>query len=435
MNWLRALLAILALGLIQAQPAGVAQQGDEIEIEAIRFAGAGEVTRIIIESNREIAPRTSVQFDGGQPSLIVDLPLLVWRVGGRTTSGGMGVGYGQVAGFRYGQSGPELSRLVLDLEQPAQVFRELSLPPEADAPRWRYTIDLMPDTVENFARQAQQDARRLARSEPRSQPTPRTTQPVIAAATVRTEKATTPLPTFQEITRPASQKRYVIVIDPGHGGKDPGAMSIYSSLPEKDVNLKTALAIKAILEKHPRFEVKLTRETDVFIELEDRVKLAREWGADLFISVHADSAGSPTAKGASVYTLSESGAKRSKRVAKAQDWQVDFGTEQEVAGEVADILTVFVERETNTQSSLFAESLIDELADAGPMLRNTHRKAGFVVLFAPDVPAVLLELGFLTNAEDARRLASERGRADAAQAIAEAIEGYFAAREMRLADR
>ena len=152
--------------------------------------------------------------------------------------------------------------------------------------------------------------------------------------------------------------------------------------------------------------------------------MARNWGADLFISVHADAAGNSSVSGATVYTLSARGERRVDGTASANGWQlpVEDGTSQEIVG----ILTDLTKRETKTNSSIFAEMLIPELAGAGPIVRNSHRRENFFVLLAPDVPAVLVEIGFLTNRADVARLSSQQGRDRTAAAIANAIDTYFA---------
>jgi N-acetylmuramoyl-L-alanine amidase len=222
----------------------------------------------------------------------------------------------------------------------------------------------------------------------------------------------------------------VVVIDPGHGGKDPGAMALAGGK-EKDITLKAALALKDVLDADGRYDVRLTRDSDVYVEHEDRVTLARKWGAELFISLHADAAGSTSVSGASVYTISARGETRIDREATKNDWKIamEDGTPERLNGLLEDL----VKRETKTRSAEFAEFLLPQLEKAGPVLRNTHRNAGFYVLLAPDVPAVLLELGFLTNEADAKRLQSDKGRKAAVEAIAEAIDTYFEAQDLRLA--
>ncbi len=397
------------------------------EVTAVRFAGAGEVTRIIVETNRPVRASSGFVLEENAHGLLISLPSLYWNIDGVPRSSGVGEGFGLVSGFRYGYARPDAARLALDLSGPVKVIREISLPPAGGQPSWRYTLDIMPGDADSFARQAARDRPRLASLSP------------VAEAPVLPERTTgiaQPGATASDLNAfsAIAGKRHVIVIDPGHGGRDPGAVT-KGGLMEKDVNLKTALALKALLSQNPRFDVRLTRETDVFIELEDRVKLARDWGAELFISIHADAAKDSSARGGSVYTLSERGAKRSKRLVESQNWVLPLGADEETSEEVVDILSDFLERETKTNSETFATLLIGEMSNAGPMLRNSHRNAGFVVLFAPDVPAVLVELGFLTNPSDERRLASSEGRQRAAAAIGKAITAYFMAQDARYADR
>lgn len=159
--------------------------------------------------------------------------------------------------------------------------------------------------------------------------------------------------------------------------------------------------------------------------------MARNWGADLFISVHADAAGAPTVSGASVYTISTRGEARIEGTAKKFGWELPI--EDGTSVEVSNILQDLTLRETKSNSSIFAEFLVPELGKAGPLVRNSHRQGNLFVLLAPDVPAVLVEIGFLTNRDDARRLKSERGRRKSAEAIKRAIDAYFDRQDLILA--
>lgn len=412
---IRALIALLSLALL---PAALAETLPDVR--AIRFAGAGEITRVIVESDVELSGRVSLALRDDAPELWVSLPVVRWSLDGETRSAGTGTGSARVVSFAYGADGPAASKLVLSLDGPARVMRELNLPPSPGSPHWRFILDLEGESDKAFARRAKADMRSAARK----------------AAPVEAQEASAPAPAASpgpmELLR-AGARRYVVVIDPGHGGRDPGAVAP-SGLMEKDVNLKTSLLISEALSRSPRFEVHLTREDDTYLALEERVERARDWGADLFISVHADAAESKEAKGASVYTLSESGSRRSKALADREDWVIPLGAEEGTDGAVVAILEDLVERETKTQSGVFATALVEALGVTGPMLRNSHRSAGFVVLFAPDVPAVLVELGFLTNPDDVRRLSSHEGRKQAAEAIASAVTAYFADRDRRRTD-
>jgi N-acetylmuramoyl-L-alanine amidase len=170
----------------------------------------------------------------------------------------------------------------------------------------------------------------------------------------------------------------------------------------------------------------MTREVDTFIPLEGRVAFARAQNADLFISLHADSSPNSEASGATVYTLSEHGANRAQNLMNAQNWDVDLGDAPR-RGVVGDILVDLAQRETTNRSAQFAELVIARLGPVSPLLVSSHRNAGFFVLLAPDVPAVLIETGFLSNRGDERRLNDPLRRQAVADAIACAVDSYFEA--------
>jgi N-acetylmuramoyl-L-alanine amidase len=214
-----------------------------------------------------------------------------------------------------------------------------------------------------------------------------------------------------------------VVIDAGHGGKDPGAAG--EDAHEKDITLAAARTLRDELVQTGRYKVVLTRDSDDYIPLETRVRIARRANADLFISLHADSGSDANVRGATVYTLSEKGADRADRqVFEKANWiNVDLPGPDE---QVNRILLDLTQRETRNRSSIFAETLLDHLADKTELLRRSHRDAGFMVLLAPDVPAVLMEMGFITNAQDEHELTSAPDRRRLMEGVASAIDAYFA---------
>ncbi|WP_084399830.1 N-acetylmuramoyl-L-alanine amidase family protein [Henriciella aquimarina] len=298
--------------------------------------------------------------------------------------------------------------ILFSLTTPMMVSRALSLSPTTAEPRHRLVIDLVRVAPIRFDKAAARDT-----------------------------AARTSYAAIHEIKPEPGQGRgtelgkrpdeYVVVIDPGHGGRDPGASS-HNGKREKAIVLAASLELKRVLERSGRYKVHLTREDDRYIEHEDRVSMARNWGADLFISVHADAAANSGVSGATVYTLSARGERRVDRTAMSNGWDmpIEDGTSQEVSGILADL----IKRETKSNSSIFADLLTPELAKAGPVVRNSHREENFFVLLAPDVPAVLLEIGFLTNRSDVARLSSESGRRKMAEAVGRAIDRYFDRRDM-----
>jgi N-acetylmuramoyl-L-alanine amidase len=220
----------------------------------------------------------------------------------------------------------------------------------------------------------------------------------------------------------APHTRKIIVLDPGHGGKDPGAQG--SDSWEKNLTLATALAVKARLEKTGRYQVVMTRSTDVFIPLEDRVQIARRAGADLFLSLHADSGSDPTTHGATVYTLSSKGEQRVGYVLSRHEWVLQPAANDDDRA-VGQILLDLTQRSTRNRSAVFAQDLIEHVGDAAPLQTRSQRDANYFVLLAPDVPAALLEMGFITNPTDEARLNDPDERAALADRIAQSIDAYF----------
>ncbi|MDZ4759736.1 MAG: N-acetylmuramoyl-L-alanine amidase [Alphaproteobacteria bacterium] len=366
-------------------------------ILSVRFVEDDSRTRIVIES--DIPLKYNVfSIASGDMRIVLDLPRVRWSLNGLTAESGRGKADGLVSGYRYAQNTATTSRLVLDLARPAIVARDFVLTP-AGGERHRIVMDLESTSAETFARSAALDPSGV-RPGPREAP-----------------------------------GKPMIVIDPGHGGKDPGASSADGTR-EKDVTLQIAMALRDELLQSKSYDVALTRSTDAFIELEERVTTARDLGADLFISLHADAGGNSEVRGASVYTLSPEGEKRAEAARQSNDWVLDVETDSSRPAEVNQILADLVQRETKNQSARFAQALVPALAEAGwPALQNTHRKKGFFVLLSPDVPAVLLEMGFITNAGDEAMLTSERKRRKLVAGVGRAIDGFFDAESRVLAQR
>ena len=367
------------------------------DIYSVKALGDGVNTRIVIASDSEIDHQEFLTSGSGA-SLVVDVDNKPWI--------GAEDGFVPVAGISSfdwvdGQ-------LVFWLDQPMEIARTLDLPPYGGQASHRLIIDLVSVSDARFERTARQDMRRLANLE---------TQRRLALAESPRRVA-------------AGGEQYTIVVDPGHGGRDPGAS--HHGAVERAIVLSAALKLKTILQGNPRYQVYLTREDDRYVEHEDRVTLARNRDADLFISLHADAAANATVQGATVYTLSAKGERRVDSTAERFNWELPIET-GEAPDEVTGILEDFLKRETKSNSEAFAGLLIPELAKAGPILRNTHRNENFFVLLAPDVPAVLLEMGFLTNQSDARRLSTPDGQRRVMAAVAVAIDSYFDRQEVLLA--
>ena len=230
------------------------------------------------------------------------------------------------------------------------------------------------------------------------------------------------------VDRPA--KRFTIVIDPGHGGIDSGARGVHGTV-EKIITLAFALELRARLQAEGRYDVHLTRTADEFLRLDDRVRIARQHDADLFVSVHADTIRLKGIRGATVYTVSDRASD-----AEAQALADRENLSDQLAGievkddnhEVADILVDLIRRETHAFSIRFARTLVGELSDTVGLINNPHRFAGFKVLKAPDVPSVLVELGYLSNAKDEEQLRSPEWRGKAVTSISNAISAFAASK-------
>lgn len=221
----------------------------------------------------------------------------------------------------------------------------------------------------------------------------------------------------------------IIMIDAGHGGHDPGTIGKRKTR-EKTLVLEYAKSLKYVLEKSGRYQVKLTRDKDYYISLKERVARARRAKADMFISLHADSAPRSTARGLSVYTLSETASdKEAAALAERENSagalsSIDLSHENE---EVADILISLAQRETNNFSAMLADFIVEKARKHDvPLLTNSHRFAGFAVLKAPDIPSVLVEVGFLSNVHEENRLKTGAYRRKVVHAVAAGIDAFFA---------
>jgi N-acetylmuramoyl-L-alanine amidase len=359
-------------------------------VQNVRFGGDQHETRVVIDLDQSAKGR--VLDDGGDKAFAIALPNVA------VEQDLQGNGQGLVARWAVDDAAGA-ARIRLDLVRPAVVRRRFLLPPADGVSTYRYVIDLAPSDNAVPAAAPAAPAAPVARGE--AQP------------------AATPV---AEVTRVHLKK--IIVIDAGHGGKDPGAMGAVSH--EKDLTLAAARALRARLERTGRYRIVMTRDADTFVPLETRVQIARKAGADLFISLHADSDPQPGMRGATVYTLSDKGSDRVVRNVMAQnDWfiNVDLPGRDKAVNQ---ILLDLTQRATRNRSAAFAEDLLTHISDRVQLLRRSHRDAGFVVLLAPDVPAVLLEMGFITNPQDEALLNSTAKRQRFMDAVGDSIDAYFA---------
>jgi N-acetylmuramoyl-L-alanine amidase len=220
----------------------------------------------------------------------------------------------------------------------------------------------------------------------------------------------------------------LVMLDPGHGGKDPGAIG-YSGTYEKHVALATAEELARQLQASGRYRVAMTRQLDDFIPLDDRVGIAQTQGASLFMSIHADALTDHTVRGASVYTLANSASDAQTAALAARENAADRfggGVDAGVSPHVAQILASLVRHETRVGSARMQRSVVSSLGQDVPLLQNPARHAAFAVLKASDIPSVLVEMGFMSNPHDEAALRQAGHRATVAAALHRAIDGYFA---------
>ncbi len=260
---------------------------------------------------------------------------------------------------------------------------------------------------------------------PIAAPEPAPSEP---AALVTKVSATLPAPDpMPEPKGKSDDGRPVIVLDPGHGGVDPGAIGV-SGAYEKNITLAMAREVKAQLEKTGRYKVHLTRDRDVFIRLRDRIAIARQHGADLFVSLHADAVQNPQIRGLSVYTLSQNASDSEAQALAEKENKADLIAGIDLSHESADVANILIDlaqRETMNRSAVFAGGLVDEMGRSTPLLGNTHRFAGFAVLKAPDVPSVLVELGYLSHKDEERQLRQADYRQKLAKSVVRSVDAFF----------
>ena len=375
-----------------------------------RLAGDAKQTRFVLDLDKTIQYRA---FTLGDPyRVVVDIPQVDFRlpVGAGTA------GRGLVKAFRYGLVMPGGSRIVFDLTGPAKIANSYVLDAANGQPS-RLVLE-----IEEVDRAAFNQAA-AAENKPDLRPA---IASVNTAAPTDTSTSAPPKPASPPDLRP------VVVIDPGHGGLDNGTRS-GGDVMEKDLVLGFGLALRDRVEKSGKYRVVMTRSDDTFIPLNDRVKIARNQSAALFVSIHADALPrrEGDAQGATIYTLSDKASDaEAERLAEDENKADVIGgvnlTEEPT--DVADILIDLAQRETRTFSNRFARLLMGEMKNTVRMHKHPLKSAGFRVLKAPDVPSVLVELGYVSNKGDLEHLVSENWRSKTVGSMAKAIDVFLAKR-------
>ena len=386
---------------VQGPSIGSKPQGPLPIVMSARIGEHEDRTRLVVELSDPVNLRA---FALANPDrVVIDMPEVSWRLGAPPRPSG----FGPVKSYRYGQFRAGNSRMVIDLNSPVSVADPLVLPPSAGF-GYRVVIDLFPTTRPKFDAQAgwpadlkkrESDAEKLAA--------------LIAAEQSPPSRIT---------------GKKIIVIDPGHGGLDAGTIGV-NGLMEKDLALAEGLKLQRELRRRG-YSVYMTRDNDTFIPLRQRVAIARADRADLFIALHADSNPDSGTTGTSIYTLNDGRSDREAAALARRENQSDVIAGVDLSGgnnPVAPILINLAQRDTRNKSSEFATHALMELGQVTDLLaRSPHRSASLAVLVAPDVPAVLIELGYLSNSGDAAQMNADSWRIGVAQAIANAVDAQFA---------
>ena len=400
-----------AIGLPPASqvlaPDPAAAEGPPVATDA-RLAGDDQQTRLVIDISRQIDMRAFALTDPYR--VVIEIPQVNFQLPPDAGEHGRGV----VKAFRWGLVMAGQSRIVIDLTGPVRVRKAFVLD-RADGQPARMVLDLVAVDRETFLRAAAIDNH-----------LPRPPLPYPAPAEGREGAA------HHDGEESPTDPRPLVILDPGHGGIDPGTRAPSGEL-EKDIVLEFAAALRAKLEAVGKYRVMMTRTDDTFVELSERVRIARQQQAQLLISIHCDALarGEGEAEGATVYTLSDKASDaEAQRLADAENRAdviagVDLAAEPD---EIADILIDLAQRETRTFSAEFARNVVKDMRTAARLHKRPQKSAGFRVLKAPDVPSVLIELGYVSNVRDLKHLVSESWRSRAGDAVVHAVNTYFGTR-------
>jgi N-acetylmuramoyl-L-alanine amidase len=384
---------VAGVGLATAAPQALASDSVPVATE-VRLGGDEAQTRFIMDISQKIDLHVFTLADPYR--VVVDIPQVTFRLPQKAGETGRGL----IKAFRFGLVMPGGSRIVFDLVKPARVEKAFVIDAANGAPA-RLVIDLAATDRESFVRKV--------------------------AVEEKTSNAQPVQP--REPQAAAGDSRPLVVLDPGHGGIDTGTKGPGGEQ-EKDIVLAFAKSLRERIEALGKYRVLMTRSDDTFIPLADRVRIARDAGASLFMSIHADwlSHKEGDAQGATIYTLSETASDPAAARLAEEENRADVIAGVDLKDEpddVAGILIDLAQRETKTFSLQFAHKLDSAMKSATRMHKEPIKSAGFRVLRAPDVPSVLVELGYVSNKDDLQSLLSDTWRDHTADSMASAIDGYF----------
>jgi N-acetylmuramoyl-L-alanine amidase len=387
-----------------------------IEVSGVRLGIHEDKTRLVIDLSHEARFKV---LETDTPTRF-QLKLFNTQLPQQYTTTQKGKGY--IAGYYFTQAPQNSIILNVESKSAAKLAKAFPLTKASDGP-YRLVVDIKPDKSKTSKKQ--KDVPKGKRAERTSEDTvalPIKNEVKAKSETVSESKTSNiPLPFIKPLRR-------VVVIDPGHGGHDPGTISP-KGIHEKDITLAVALEMKRIIDKSGKYTAVLTRTKDQHLPLRYRFSVAREMNANLLISLHTDSNANKNVRGVSVYTLSETAtdeeAKRLAHKENSADFLEDLKFAQTEEKDVKDILINLSQTRAKNNSVVFADTLMKKFHKQEALLKNTHRSADFAVLKAPDVASVLIELGYLSNASDQKRLVSKPYQRKIASLIVTAIDDYF----------
>ncbi|MBB4273976.1 N-acetylmuramoyl-L-alanine amidase [Rhizobium mongolense] len=381
------LQAIIALAADPKKPEALLAYGG-------RIIGDDARTRVVIDFDRQ--PSFSVHYIANPERIVVDLPATAFGFQAKDLAA-----RGLFKDIRYGTMDEGSARIVLSAVKPVKLATA-KVQADEDGRGYRLVLDAEMTGKEEFAA--------LVKAQSWSDPADRP-QPANAIPT-------------PEAAKPGD---FIVAVDAGHGGIDTGAIGVDTKTEEKQVTLAFAKALTDRLNREHGIKAFLTRSEDEFLSLAERVQIARQNHAGLFISLHADTLKQKDIRGATVYTISDKASdKLAADLAERENLSDQIAGKETAAEppEVADILLDLTRRETQAFSISLAESVLGSFKDQISTINNPHRHAGFQVLRAPDVPSILLELGFLSNAEDEKLLLDEKWRVKIAELLTDAVKRY-----------
>ena len=403
-------------------------------------AQSEQTLRVVIETRTPVTPRVTLLHDPYR--LVVDMPATHWQVENVPPRGILAKPPARA--YRFGKPTPDMGRVVIELDAPAIPVRRFSLPPENGG--YRLVLDLVDRGATAFSvaakvlsREQMPVSRPLANASPAlpAEPLSATvdasngaanTTPVPKPAAVPKPTDAAPPATASTVATPlAKPRKWVVFIDAGHGGKDPGAIG-HSKTQEKHITLAAALELARQLRATGVVEPVLSRDDDRYLRLRERIQLARSREADVFISLHADAAPSAKAYGLSIFTLSDTASDKEAALLAKKENQADLIGGPDLAVEdpqAADELLRMFQRESMNQSTYLASAILNQIGDLPGGTKRGHRFAGFAVLKAPDMPSVLVEMGFVTNRRDESNLKKESYRRKVVERLARAIIAYL----------